>query len=77
MKVMYDPEHDVLNIEFLEKETIMDTIEYEEGILIDYSKDRKIVSIEILDASTRISHKPLDLVNLVILDGSKKEMIAH
>ncbi|MFW6041348.1 MAG: DUF2283 domain-containing protein [Thermoplasmatota archaeon] len=36
MKVMYDPEYDILNIEFLEDMVIDDTIEYDEGILIDY-----------------------------------------
>ncbi len=75
MKVMYDPDHDILNIEFLEDEVIDDTIEYEEGILIDYSKEKKIVSIEILDASKRISHNPTDLLNFVVLDKSKKEVL--
>ena len=72
---MYDPDHDILNIEFLEDEVIDDTIEYEEGILIDYSKEKKIVSIEILDASKRISHNPTDLLNFVVLDKSKKEVL--
>ena len=75
MKVMYDPDHDILNIEFLEDETIDDTIEYDEGILIDYSKERKIVSLEILDASERISHSPTDLLNFVVLDKSKKQAL--
>jgi len=75
MKVVYDPDHDILNIEFLEDETIDDTIEYDEGILIDYSKERKIVSLEILDASERISHSPTDLLNFVVLDKSKKQAL--
>ncbi len=75
MRVMYDPDHDILNIEFLEDEAIDDTIEYEEGILIDYSKEKKIVSLEILDASKRISHNPTDLLNFVVLNKSKKEAL--
>ncbi|MFO7792469.1 MAG: DUF2283 domain-containing protein [Candidatus Saliniplasma sp.] len=75
MKVMYDPDHDILNIEFLEDETIDDTIEYDEVILIDYSKERKIVSLEILDASEKISHSPTDLLNFVVLDKSKKQAL--
>lgn len=75
MKVMYDPDHDILNIEFLEDEVIDDTIEYDEGILIDYSKERKIVSLEILDASKKISHSPTDLLNFVVLDKSKKHAL--
>ncbi len=75
MKVMYDPDHDILNIEFLEDEDIEDTIESEEGILIDYNKDRSIVSIEILDASKKTSHNPLDLVNVVVYDKSEGEAL--
>lgn len=75
MRVMYDPDHDILNIEFLEDEPIDDTIEYEEGILIDYSKEKKIVSLEILDASKRISHNPTDLLSFVVLNKSKREAL--
>ncbi len=75
MRVMYDSDHDILNIEFLEDETIDDTIECEEGILIDYSKEKKIVSLEILDASKRISHNPMEPLSFVVLDKSKKETL--
>lgn len=75
MKVMYDPDHDILNIEFLEDEVIDDTKEYDEGILIDYSKEKKIVSLEILDASKKISHSPTDLLNFIVLDKSKKQAL--
>lgn len=75
MKVMYDPEYDILNIEFLEDMVIDDTIEYDEGILIDYSKEKKIVSLEILDASKKISYSPTDLLNFVVLDKSKKQAL--
>ena len=75
MKVIYDPDHDILNIEFLEDEKIDDTIEYDEGILIDYTKEKKIVSLEILEASKKISHNPTDLLNFVVLDKSKKEAL--
>jgi len=60
MKIGYDPKHDFLNIEFIPEEPIVDSIEFE-GIIIDYSKDRRIVAIEILDAGKRTTKDPLYL----------------
>ena len=37
-----------------------------DGIIIDYAKDRRIVAIEIIDASKRISKDPAQLINLAI-----------
>lgn len=48
MKIEYDPMHDVMNIEFLTKD-IEESVEIAEGIIVDYSKNREIISIEILD----------------------------
>ncbi len=53
MKVYYDPEHDVMYIEFSDR-NVVDTIEVEDGILIDYGENREIVGIEIIDASQRL-----------------------
>ena len=50
MKVIYDQESDTLNLIFRE-DKIAESDEVREGIIIDYSKDGKIVSMEILDAS--------------------------
>jgi uncharacterized protein YuzE len=66
MKIEYDPAHDVMNIEFLSEEKIVDSVEFE-GIIIDYSKDGKIVAIEILDAGKRTTANPLDLINFSIV----------
>ena len=66
MKIEYDPKHDIMNIEFISDEPIIDSIEME-GIIIDYTKDKKIVSIEILDAGKRISKNPFDLLDIKIL----------
>jgi uncharacterized protein YuzE len=54
MKVIFDPETDTLSLIFRE-EKIAESDEVREGIIIDYSKDGKIVSMEILDASEQIS----------------------
>ena len=66
MKIEYDPAHDILNIEFLTDESIAESDEYE-GVIIDYSKDRRIVAIEIIDAGKRTTKNPLDLIDLSII----------
>ena len=66
MKIEYDPAHDILNIEFLTDEPIAESDEYE-GVIIDYSKDRRIVAIEIIDAGKRTTRNPLDLIDLSII----------
>ena len=54
MRVIFDPETDTLSIIFRDDE-ISESDEIREGIVIDYSKDGKIVSIEIMDASEQVS----------------------
>jgi uncharacterized protein YuzE len=66
MKIEYDPTHDLLNIEFIAKESIAESVELD-GVIIDYSKDGRIVSIEILDAGKRTTKGPLDLLDLTIV----------
>jgi uncharacterized protein YuzE len=69
MKIEYDTEHDLLNIEFLANVAIDDSVEMD-GIVIDYSKDKRIVAIEVLDASKRTTRKPSDLIDLAIVKSS-------
>jgi hypothetical protein len=38
-----------------------------DGVVIDYAKDKRIVAIEVLDASRRTTRKPLDLTDLAIV----------
>jgi uncharacterized protein YuzE len=54
MKVVYDPETDTLTL-FLRDMPIAESDEIKEGLIIDYSEDNKIVSIEMLDASENIT----------------------
>ena len=70
MKIEYDAAHDLLNIEFLAKVPIDDSVEMD-GVVIDYAKDKRIVAIEVLDASKRTTRKPLDLTNLAIVKTSR------
>lgn len=66
MKIEYDPAHDLLNIEFIAEESIAESCELD-GVIIDYSKDGRIVSIEILDAGKRTTKNPLDMIDLSII----------
>jgi len=54
MRIIFDPETDTLSLIFRD-EKIAESDEVGEGVIIDYSKDGKIVSMEILDASKQIS----------------------
>lgn len=54
MKVIYDPDTDILTL-VLREMSIEESDEISEGVIIDYGKDNKIVSIEMLDASENIS----------------------
>ncbi len=66
MKIEYDPANDLLNIEFIAEEPIAESYELD-GVIIDYSNDGRIVSIEILDAGKRTTKNPLDLIDLSIV----------
>lgn len=66
MRIEYEPRHDILNIEFLKDIPIVDSVEFE-GVIVDYAKDRRIVSIEILDAGKRTTKDPLEAIDVAIL----------
>jgi len=74
MKIEYDTAHDLLNIEFLANVPIDDSVEMD-GVVIDYAKDKRIVAIEVLDASKRTTRKPIDLTNLAIVKSSGSDAV--
>jgi len=53
MKINFDPEADAMRIKFQEGEYEVSK-EVEEGIIIDITKDNKIIAIEILDVSDKM-----------------------
>jgi uncharacterized protein YuzE len=55
VKVIYDPEVDVLRI-LLSNAPIEESDEDKPGVILDYDKDGNIVGLEILDASKRVSN---------------------
>lgn len=55
MKVIYDPEVDVLRILF-RNAPIDESDEDKPGIILDYDKDGNIVGLEVLNASKRVEN---------------------
>ena len=53
MKITYDPKADAMNIKFQEGKYEISK-EVAEGIVIDYTKEGKVIQIEILDVSKRM-----------------------
>lgn len=74
MRIEYDTAHDLLNIEFLANVPIDDSVEMD-GVVIDYAKDKRIVAIEVMDASKRTTRRPLDLTNLAIVKSSGSDAV--
>jgi uncharacterized protein YuzE len=55
MKVTYDNTTDSLTVIFNEQASIIESDEDKPGIILDYDKDGNLVSIEVLDASQRVT----------------------
>jgi uncharacterized protein YuzE len=67
MKIEYDPKYDIMNVEFIAEGDIAESVELEDGIIVDYAEDKRVVSIEILDVTKRVRGEKLESVNFVIL----------
>ena len=55
MKILYDPEVDVLRIVFNDL-PVEESDEEKPGLILDYDKNGNIVGMEVLDASKRIAN---------------------
>ena len=55
MKVTYDPRTDTLNVTLREDAQVAESDEDKPGVILDYDSDGNLVSLEILDASKRVT----------------------
>ncbi len=70
MKISYDPKYDVLYLKFTE-ENVVDTIEVNKGVLIDYGKNGEMVGIEIIKASGLTKTNPLHEIVIRVQEEAK------
>lgn len=63
MKITYDPDADAMNIRFQSGKYNISK-EIADGIIVDYTKDGKVISIEILDASKRMPKKSIEDITI-------------
>lgn len=54
MKVIYDPDTDTLTVIFKDS-PVVESDEDKEGVILDYDDNGHLVSLEILDASRRVT----------------------
>ena len=55
MKVSYDSRTDTLSVVFRSDAEVAESDETKTGVVIDYDEDGNLVSLEILDASMRVT----------------------
>ncbi|MBI2583950.1 MAG: DUF2283 domain-containing protein [Candidatus Aenigmarchaeota archaeon] len=70
MKITYDPRADAMNIKFQDGEYDISK-EVAEGIIIDYTKEGKVIRIEILDASKRMPKGSIKDITVGIPVGAR------
>lgn len=65
MKVNYDAKTDILTVIFREA-PVAESDEEKPGVILDYDKAGNIVSIEVLDASSRVEEPGVVTVNTAL-----------
>ncbi|MGD2250565.1 MAG: DUF2283 domain-containing protein [Candidatus Methanofastidiosia archaeon] len=68
MKITYDPKIDVVYIQFQEGEYTISK-EIGDGIVVDYTEDKKVMGIEILEVSQKMPLKNIEEITLSIPVG--------
>ena len=67
MKITFDQTADAIRIKFQEGKYELSK-ELDDGIILDLTKDNKILAIEILDVSERMPHKTLRDITIGLSD---------
>lgn len=55
MKAIYDPKTDTVSVILKENVTVFESDEDKPGVILDYDEAGNLVSLEILDASKRVT----------------------
>lgn len=55
MKVTYDPKTDTMSVILIEGISVSESDEDKPGVILDYDEKGNLISLEILDASTRVT----------------------
>lgn len=55
MKVFYDSHTDTLSVILIDNVTVHESDEDKPGVILDYDKDGNLISLEIIDASKRVT----------------------
>lgn len=55
MKVSYDPRTDTLNVILRDDTLVAESDEEKPGVILDYDSNGDLISLEILDASRRVT----------------------
>jgi uncharacterized protein YuzE len=55
MKVVYDPDKDILQIIFMET-TIEETAQIAPGLVLDYDEDGNVIGVELRKASSKLDN---------------------
>ncbi len=58
MKVSYDRRSDTLSVILKDDASVAESDEDKPGVILDYDSDGDLVSLEILDASRRVTRYP-------------------
>ena len=70
MKISYDPKYDVMYLKLIDGK-VVDTIEVEKNILIDYGEQGEMIGIEIINACGHTRTNPLHEIVIKIQDEAE------